>query len=338
MKNKIIILLSSFFLTTMFSQAQVGLNTQTLSGYTYLGFTNTYHHKSSHDIYSASFNPSYGKFLGHKTLFKLQPVLGFSRFKGNTESKNELDISNLGISAAMRYYFYTFFNSKFYGESGLSVEMSSMKYTDSKLNSKRSTSNLWIAVGANYFLNKTVALNAQLGYKKNDIFSKINEKTDDFNFRLNLENFINHENEVAEGQDLIKQGRISIDGNFDILANRNATFYQLNAAFSTFFTNGFLIGGKINGTKAEYDPKIVSVQVNTRYYFGVNKKLFLYPEMKLTYANYWFKKYYLDLNIGMNYFIKKNLALEVDLLGLNLTKAQAVTSIGANLGLKYFLK
>jgi hypothetical protein len=338
MKNKIIISYSFFLYSSILAQAQIGLNTKTFTGNASLGFTNSYHHKTSTNIYSAGLNPSFGKFLSQKALLTLQPHANFSRFEADSEIKNTLDASSLGLNASVRFYFYTFQRFHFYSEGSLSVEANRLKYSDSKLNTQTTKGTLDITIGTNYFLNKTIALNAQLALRTTVALPNANNFDENFNFSLNLENFINPENEEAVGETLIKKGRISIGGNFDINFNRNTTLYQLDATYSTFLANGFMVGAKINGTKNDLATKLLAVQCNSRYYFLLNKKLFLYPEMKLTYANYWFEKYYVDMNIGMNYFIKKNLALEIDLLGLSLTKAQAVTTIGANMGLKYFLK
>jgi hypothetical protein len=337
MKSKTLILFSAFILSSLFVQAQISKNTQSISGYSSLGINHIYRNKSTTNIFFASFNPRYGKFLGQKTLVTLQPIASFNRFEANSMEKAYFNISNLGFNTNIRHYLNVLFPIKFYVEGKIALEASKYQSSDSKLNFKNTTEAIAIALGANYFLNKTVALNGQLGYKRTDFISKNSNLPDNFNIGLSIENFINAESEVGEGEKLIQKGRKSIGGNFDISINDFTTTYQLNTNFSQFVTDGFLIGGSFNGTKTDLSLLRFSIQLNTRYYLPINKKLFLYPEMKLTYIDYWSSKFDYNLNIGMNYFIKKHIALEINYLGLNLKKGQINIFAGADVSLKYFL-
>jgi hypothetical protein len=112
-----------------------------------------------------------------------------------------------------------------------------------------------------------------------------------------------------------------------------------------------MVGGVIGiSGEARANDKKIDVQLFTRYYFPLTKKLFIYPQAKLLfgqpefsvsryYSNSSKNNVYAEASLGLNYFIKKNVALEVDLLQFSYKSSDATNlRAGASVGLRYFLK
>jgi Outer membrane protein beta-barrel domain len=337
MLNKIKFLVASLMLISIFSQAQIGLNTSTLSGNATLGYqissANNYKFSSS----AALFTASYGKFIGKKTLLTLQPDMLYTGFKSeSTQSSGFLELGNVGLNANIRHYINPEAKFKFYGE----AQFGATKHLWGQL--EFTTGQLGGAIGANYFLNKTIALDAKVGYLRERSLAGAEYKSDKFYIGVGLANFMHADSEVGEGAELIEKGRKSIDGNIGVNINEIGTSYQLKAKYSQFISNGLMVGGSIEAANSPFPQRFqfdgFKVDVMTRYYVPLTKKLFIYPEAKVTYNNLSTNKFYYELGVGMSYFIKKNVALDIDLFRLGAAEGQTNTFLGANVGLKYFLK
>ena len=118
--------------------------------------------------------------------------------------------------------------------------------------------------------------------------------------------------------------------------------YQIKAKYSQFVANGLMVGGSIEGAKDNLSRSLTGntfkVDALVRYYVPLTKKLFIYPEAKVTYADLGVGRFYYEFGVGMNYFLKKNVALDIDVFRLGASQGQTNTFLGANVGLKYFLK
>jgi hypothetical protein len=341
MRNNIKIIISALLFSSIFTHAQIGLNTTTLSGNAALGFNRSTYSNYNVNNYFGKLNPSYGKFIGNKTLFTVQPNAGLERFEAipsNMASKSTYNASILGLNTSIRHYFNPSSKFKLYGEGNLAIDARTFDYGDMDITRKMTVGTIGVAVGANYFLNKTIALNAQLGYKRDEILSGGRGVINTAQIGVNLENFIHAESEVGEGEELIAKGRKSIGGNIGLNIKDFGTTYQFKARYSQFVSKGLMIGGSVEAINTDFQGKTLKIETNVRYYVPLGKKLFIYPEAKLTYADLGVGRFYYELGVGMNYFIKKNVALDIDLLRLGGSQGQSNIFFGANVGLKYFLK
>jgi Outer membrane protein beta-barrel domain len=344
MLTKIKFLVSLLMLISIFSQAQIGLNTSTLSGNATLGYqiTSADNYKLSSSV--ATFNPSYGKFIGKKTLLSLQPDMNYYGFKReSTQSFGSSEWGNVGLNANIRHYINPDAKFKFYGEANVGVTKKIYNY-DLPSNQKfeQTLSQLGGAIGANYFFNKTIALDAKVGYLREQSLAGSKYSTDKFYIGVGLANFMHADSEVGEGAELIEKGRKSIDGNIGVNINDFGTNYQIKAKYSQFIANGLMVGGSIEAANEPFPQRFqfegFKVDAMVRYYVPLTKKLFIYPEAKVSYFNLSSNKFYYELGVGMSYFIKKNVALDIDIFKLGASQGQTNTFLGANVGLKYFLK
>jgi Outer membrane protein beta-barrel domain len=337
MLNKIKFLVSSLMLISIFSQAQIGLNTSTLSGNAALGYQITSANNYKSTATTALFTPSYGKFIGKKTLLTLQPDLSYIGYKIESyQDRRNAEIGNVGLNANIRHYINPDAKFKMYGE----VQFGATKNLWGQL--EFTTGQLGGAIGANYFLNKTIAVDAKVGYFREQTLAGAEYFTDKFYIGVGLANFMHADSEVGEGSGLIEKGRKSIDGNIGVNINDFGTSYQLKAKYSQFIANGLMVGGSIEAANSPFPQRFkfdgFKMDAMVRYYVPLTKKLFIYPEAKVTYNNLSTNKFYYELGVGMSYFLKKNVALDINLLNLGAAQGQTNTFLGANVGLKYFLK
>lgn len=343
MLNKIKIILAVFMFFSVLSHAQIGLNTSTLSGNAALGYqyTNSNSYKSSSNV--ALFSPTFGKFIGKKTLLSLQPDLLYTRYSIENPSRlGTYESGNVGLNANIRHYINPDAKFKFYGE----AQFGATKYWYPSDNVggpfEFTTGRIGGTIGANYFLNKTIALDAKVGYLRELSLAGPKYSTDKFYIGVGLANFMHAGSEVGEGTELIEKGRKSIDGNIGVSIDDFGTSYQLKAKYNQFIANGLMLGGSIEAADNPFPRRLLfngfKVDASLRYYIPLTKKLFIYPEAKVTYFNLSSNKFYYELGVGMSYFIKKNVALDIDLFKLGAAEGQTNTFLGANVGLKYFLK
>jgi hypothetical protein len=343
MLNKIKFLCAALMLISTFSQAQIGLNTKTLSGNAALGYQitsgNNYKVKST----AAIFNPTFGKFIGKKTLLSLQSDMSYAGYSIDPPQRyRNSEIGNVGLNAQIRHYMNPDAKFKFYGEAqvGATKYWYPAEYVNGPF--EFTTGRIGATVGANYFLNKTIALDAKVGYLREQNLAGRGSRSNKFYLGVGLANFMHADSEVGEGDELIEKGRKSIDGNVGLNINDFGTGYQLKAKYSQFIANGLMVGGSIEAENSylgrNFDTNNFKADAMVRYYVPLTKKLFIYPEAKVTYFGQSINKFYYELGVGMNYFLKKNVALDIDLFKLGAVKGQTNTFLGANVGLKYFLK
>jgi hypothetical protein len=343
MLNKIKFLVSLLMLISIFSQAQIGLNTSTLSGNAALGYQITNANNFKFTSTAALFTPSYGKFISKKTLLTLQPDMLYTGYKReSTQSFGSSEIGNVGLNANIRHYINPDAKFKFYGEAhfGATKYWYPTEYGNGPF--ELTTGRIGGAIGANYFLNKTIALDAKVGYLREQSLAGSKYSTDKFYIGVGLANFMHADSEVGEGAALIEKGRKSIDGNIGVNINDFGTNYQIKAKYSQFIANGLMVGGSIEAANEPFPQRFqfegFKVDAMVRYYVPLTKKLFIYPEAKVSYFNLSSNKFYYELGVGMSYFIKKNVALDIDIFKLGASQGQTNTFLGANVGLKYFLK
>ena len=344
MLNKIKFLLPTLMLISIFSNAQIGLNTKTLSGNAALGYqiTSTDYFKFTSS--QALFNPSFGKFIGKKTLLSYQSDMLYSRYSSLGASRfGTYESGNMGIYVNVRHYINPDAKFKFYGEVnvGATKYWYPIDYNGGKL--ELTNGRIGGVIGANYFLNKTIALDAKIGYDRNqELSGSFNTSSNKYYLGIGLANFMHADSEVGEGPELIENGRKSVDGYIGLSNNGFGTAYQIKAKYSQFVANGLMVGGSIEGAKDNLSRSLTGntfkVDALVRYYVPLTKKLFIYPEAKVTYADLGVGRFYYEFGVGMNYFLKKNVALDIDVFRLGASQGQTNTFLGANVGLKYFLK
>lgn len=344
MLNKIKFLLPTLMLISIFSKAQIGLNTKTLSGNAALGYqiTNFDNYKFTNSI--ALFNPTSGKFIGKKTLFSYKSDMLYSRYSSEYSSRfGTYESGNMGIYVNVRHYINPDDKFKFYGEVnvGATKYWYPIDYNGEKL--ELTNGRIGGAIGANYFLNRTIALDAKIGYDRNqELSGSFNTSSNKYYLGIGLANFMHANSEVGEGSELIEKGRKSVDGYIGLSNNDFGTAYQIKAKYSQFVANGLMVGGSIEGSNnpslGRFQSDGFKVDALVRYYVPLTKKLFIYPEAKVTYADLGVGRFYYEFGVGMNYFLKKNVALDIDVFRLGAAQGQTNTFLGANVGLKYFLK
>jgi hypothetical protein len=343
MLNKIKFLFFALMLISTFSQAQIGLNTKTLSGNAALGYQITSGNNFKLNTTAAVFNPTFGKFIGKKTLLTLQSDMSYAGYSIDPpQGYGNSEISNVGLNAQIRHYINPDAKFKFYGEAqvGATKYWYPAEYVNGPF--EFTTGRIGATVGANYFLNKTIALDAKVGYLREQNLAGRGSRSNKFYLGVGLANFMHADSEVGEGDELIEKGRKSIDGNIGVNFDDFGSFYQLKAEYSQFVATGFMLGGSIEAAGGTFAQRFrfngLKVDAGLRYYIPLTKKLFIYPEAKVTYLSLSTNKFSYEFGVGMNYFIKKNVALDIDLFKLNAVNELTNTFLGANVGLKYFLK
>jgi hypothetical protein len=343
MLNKINFLVSSLMLISIFSQAQIGLNTSTLSGSAALGYQvfSTNNYKST--VGTALFTPSFGKFIGKKTLLTLQPDMSYSGYKVELgQDRINSKIGNVGLNANIRHYINPDAKFKMYGEAQFGATKYWYPINNGSDFYEYTTGRIGGAIGANYFLNKTIALDAKVCYLREQSLAGPKNSSNKYYIGVSLANFMHADSEVGEGAELIEKGRKSIDGNIGVNITDFGTSYQLKAKYSQFIANGLMVGGSIEAADSPFSQRFqfdgFVVDASLRYYVPLTKKLFIYPEAKVTYADLGVGRFYYEFGVGASYFIKKNVALDINLFKLGATEGQTNTFLGANVGLKYFLK
>jgi hypothetical protein len=282
--------------------------------------------------------------VGNKTLLSIQPKAQYQRYEitnSNTTDKNFAELSKIGLNVSIRHYLNTGSKIKFYGEANLGIDKQNYSYNNGTTLYNYSTANFGGAIGANYFLNKTIALNGKIGFDRTEYLPNSQNSYNNVHIGLSLENFISSESEDGEGKELIAEGRESIGGNIGVNITDFGTRYQIKAQYSRFLSEGLMVGGTIEGGNEQFNrivSKYLKIESMARYYIPLGKKLFIYPEAKIGYGDFGSPKFYYEAGIGMNYFLKKNVALEIDLLRIAGTQGQSNFFIGSNVSLKYFLK
>jgi hypothetical protein len=347
MLNKIKFLVSLLMLISIFLQAQIGLNTSTLSGNATLGYQITNLSSFNNLKYTSAaaiFNPTYGKFVGQKTLLSVQPNALFSNYnyKNNIGETYTYEYKTLGMNVNLRHYLNPNATFKFYGEANIGVSKRTYNSDLPGGISEQTIGQLGAAFGANYFINKTIALDAKIGYTREQNLSGYNYISNKLYLGIGLANFMHADSEKGEGSELIEKGRKSVDGNIGLNVDDFGTGYQVKAKYSQFIINGLMVGGSIEAADSPFSQRFqfegFKADAMVRYYVPLTKKLFIYPEAKVSYFNLSSNKFYYEFGVGASYFIKKNVALDIDIFKLGASQGQNNTFLGANVGLKYFLK
>ncbi len=361
MQLKTLFLVSVLMLFYSASEAQIGFGHKKIGGnaalnYNYLS-ENHFFNPTQLSNYSATLNPIIGTFTGKKTLFTIQPNAQYTVTPEN-RSQNYYGITNssLGLNVSLRHYLNPDAKWKFYGE--IMGGVFDKTIADNSGNSiNNNTKNIGVLLGANKFLNNSLALNFQMGC--NFLFFQErfydNRSTGNYFLNLNLENFVNTDTKDTDSM-LIAKGRKTIDGNLNfgyyVYEESTTLVGSLDVKYGQLITSRLMVGGALglyNEAVAFGDRKI-DIQVFTRYYIPMTKKLFFYPQIKVLYGRPEFivsrfssrfsrSSIYLEGSLGLNYFIKKNVALEVDLIRFSYTDNDYTNlRAGANVGLRYFLK
>ena len=358
MQLKSLFLLIALMFVYSVSQAQIGFGFKKIGGNAALN----YNHRSE-DFFapsqlsaSADLNPTLGTFAGKKTLLSIQPNAQYATTLGNSRySYFEQITSSLGLNVSLRRYLNPDAKWKFYGEiMGGVFEKTLANYSGNKYS--RNIKDVGALIGANKFLNNSMSLNFQLGcdflFYDEGYFR--NSKTSKYFLGLNLESFINTDTKEEDSM-LIAKGRKTIDGNisFNYYVYEETTLvFDFAVKYGQLITSKLMVGGVLGTTGAAraFDGKKIDVQLFTRYYFPLTKKLFIYPQAKLLfgqpefsvpryYSNSSKNNVYAEGSLGLNYFIKKNVALEVDLIRFSYTDNDYTNlRASANVGLRYFLK
>jgi hypothetical protein len=210
-----------------------------------------------------------------------------------------------------------------------------------------------ISVGTNVMMNNTNALDIELSYSKIAELRYKNPFENSANlFALNvsLGNFISSKNDEEDMTDLTTAGRNTINGSFTYgvvsYSYDSKSILVFNPDYGHFVAKNLMLGAKLNMSwQSAYDA-VLSLQPYIRYYIPVSNKLFVYPNANLNYNNdnqttrYFASTFTLNyaFGVGATYFIKRNLALEGDILKYELNEQSKVFYAGLNFGLKYFIR
>lgn len=355
MQLKNLFLVNALILIYSVSNAQIGFGFKKIGGDATLNYNHLYEDffDPSKESASAALNPTLGTFAGKKTLLTIQPNAKYSTTLGNSRYNYlEQITSSLGLNVSLRHYIDPDAKWKFYGEiMGGVFEKTLVDYSGNKYS--RNIKDVGVLIGANKFLNNSMSLNFQLGcdFLFEDRYF-LNTTTSNYFLGLNFENFIKTDTK-EEDSILIAKGRKTIDGNirFNYYVYEETTFaLDFVVKYGQLITSKLMVGGVLGISGEESRDKKIDVQLFTRYYFPLTKKLFIYPQAKLLfgqsefsvsgfYSNSSKNNLYAEGSLGLNYFIKKNVALEVDLLRFSY-KSSSATNLraGASVELRYFLK
>lgn len=328
--------------------AQIGLGAKTLSGNIGYEFqrTNTKSYDGGYKLRDLNFTPVYGQFVGKSTLISASlaaTIEHLTEYYGTAE-RNLSYFRQFGIGLGVRQYFNPEGKVKVYGQADLGFVLNGRYYG----NYDRVFLAGSLSIGASYFLNKSVALNPQIGYAFTRDLTRgyFSDGQRSLLFALQLENFIHKEDDEEKSSEYIYDGKQLIEGNllFNV-TDRVGTNFKLKAFFGQFVTKGLLIGANIdyNYFNQQYISSLTDVGFLARYYFPLTRRLYVYPEARLS-GN--FNSSYYGSNkqaigysgsVGLTYFLNKNIAFETNLFKFNKIETDNQMTYGLNIGMRYFL-
>jgi hypothetical protein len=377
MKLKKLITLILIFSVSLKSMAQLGKSTYSIGGNANYGIEKLSGNitfgtpqngtvvNSKSDIKSYGSISSFGIFTGKNT----QLSVGLLLNNITTDSK----IENYTINKTDKFLGFGFGLRQYIGQSPnfrifFAGAINSLKFDIMGKDEVFGYSSF--SFGGTYFIGNSLGLTGSLSYQKLGFqwFNKT-EGINNYQFALTFENYLNTQSYTINAAEGLHGGRITVGGN--ILINYKEKNFDINIQpeFGVFITKSLLTGIELGynfQNKSKYRSFDISHTYSAnfylRYYVPLSKRLFIYPEIKGLYGQHVTEIFYnLDGNgfpqstnfrslakrgyqlnynaaIGLNYFLKKNVALELNVLEFGTKADYNRLFLGGNIGLRYFLK
>ena len=339
----------AFLLFSTVVHAQIGLGTKSISGYIEVNKQriNTVNAQNYTNTVNLNFAPSYGFFVGRKTLLAVQAAY---LFRNGEDSNNGFrsgiyNQSQFSFGVGIRHYLNPEDKFAVFGQAGVNYTnlIQGFSYSNGKF------VDVGLGLGGNFFLNNTVGLTAILSFNQLSDLNGGNRSTGFSVLQLNigLENFINTESESAESDALVNANRKLIDCrlNYSIFSDNRRANFDFHLSYGHFITKSWILGATVDYQPGSYfDGNLSNIGVFSRYYIGLSNRFFVHPELRF----FGYKAsggYYSDNKLkfgfygglGLSYFLKKNIAIEANILNLALQQSLTQYSYGPNIGMRYFL-
>jgi hypothetical protein len=343
--------LSILFANTIHAQLEKG--TKSFFGEGKIGVSNTkFEQYPDYQVNTTYLKllPGFGSFVSNKVFVFARAGISSEMISEKYVSNNDRteNITTFSAQLGIRYYESNSKKFKLFGEISTQVKNYST-YRDG-INFRNESSLMpSVGIGGDFLLNSSNALDFKLSYSKIMDFGSSNRGFGLLAFNVGLINFISKESKDEDMSDLTKEGRNFIDGTISVNhATSNGlsgSFISLTPEYAHFVLKDLMIGLKFSVNWEETDEALISIKPYFRYYIPITKKLFAYPNFSLNVKNYdklnqsrsSLYKLNTDFGVGVSYFLRKNLAIEADVLKYELNTETNVLFAGLNVGLKYFI-
>ena len=369
-------LLFSLFLscvhTTIFAQIQKG-------NYNFGGDVALYTSSTSSPSFDnkeskLSLSPSVGKFLTNQWFVGLQPIFStqtqnakLSDSGSNVIYDSDFSQTSFGLGISNRYYFNVSDKTSLFGlVSGRYAHLLDKTLVKSAFlgNSQKkenySLLTYSVGFGVDVVIKKDVFFETTLSYNASEYRGNgLNygpDKYKDFSLNCGINHFILSPKKANfDDVTFIKKGRQMFGGGLSMSKTSSYLSIVANPKFSQFLTNNLLLSGEasfqsVKGDGASYQT--ITATVAARYYFPIQKRFFVYPELAYTRRQdiillYDYNKNEMSVGLGGNYFLSENVALEATFLQARFNifaekNAQQRTLTGlvglGNVGLVYFIR
>jgi Outer membrane protein beta-barrel domain len=338
-----------------------------------------------------SLNPSFSKFATDKWLVGTSLALNVSGetlenigLLSSQSQTSKINTQSFGAGINTRYYFIGTAKAGFFGTAGLGFSKLSSTYeaTSSPQFKYSSTTLNWdIGIGANVFINPEVSFEPILSYSRSNTkldqtsFSINTYKNESVGLVLKFNSFVNLSETKGDKEtpQFVKIGRQIVGGQADYTKYLNnpgyagEASYTFSPLFGQFLTDNFLLKAEMNfngytsiasssifGTKT-INSYILDADISGRYYFKINRKFYIYPEVSIGYNKISDRtlsngtseptKGFINYGggVGGSYFVSNNVAIDVRLLQLKNVKNEFSNGFNAlvgaeNIRLLYFIR
>ncbi len=348
----------AFLLFSSLIHAQIGLGTKSIAGNIEMSYQNSSAFNWEKPFSSnLNLSPAFSTFISKRALLTINPIINQKRLYFACSQYGYFIQDEYALNSSFRYYFNSNGKLKIFGSAGLNFSTQKNYYSDdpySYRESKFLTSN--VGLGFNYFFNNSVALNVSADYeyaigtnnRREDIFSA-------YQIKVGLENFISANSEQVQSDSLLYRGKKLVAFNLKIY--KKIELHQQSEGYINFMYGRFILKNLVLGVeftdRENFYPNrnYPMAGIFARYYIGLGKRFFIHPELDFKvylspedYRVKWQKAN--TISLGMSYFLKKNVAIEANLLQYDLTdrfqrdltKYQDKNlNVGLNIGMRYFL-
>jgi hypothetical protein len=281
---------------------------------TYLSFTPSIHHFVSNHI-------SVGGKIGYtkdEHFFNTNGYMGGQFFV---------------IQPSVKYFFNPKSKWNLYAGLQLSYENKVEEYVYTAIKNNIEIYGANLNLGFNRFLNKQIALDGKISfgvYKGlySYFYSALSE--------IRLKNYMNLKDQEELENGNIAKNRILIDGNI-LLFDSEKIDLTAQLHYGHFIAKRLAVGGKVYIIKSgRYNDIGFAVLPYVQYYHPITKKLFAQAKVFGGVGD----GFYYGGSLGINYFLTPYVMVEANLLeGSKIVDYwRYLTTVGPNVGLKYFLR
>jgi hypothetical protein len=324
---------------SFFGEAQIGLTSKTPKISNEISLNTT----------SLKLSPGFGTFSSDKVLYFGQVIINS---EANTQKYGGSEITRsstqLGTLLGARFYFTNDKKANFYAQMESSFLRVSSTY-DGRDEGQVSFLIPAFGLGTNIKINNTNAINFRLAYSRYFALGDNSGSVGLLTLGGGLESFLSSDYSEDETIGLTDAGRNVVDGSL-LLAlvlgdNQTVTSLSLTPQYAHFVAKNVLLGLRMNVDIQDQRDARLSFQPSVRYYVPLSKRFFVYPSAGLSFRNFQqlslaytgdFKLNY-EFGLGLSYFLRRNLALEANVLNYAIETDNTNFFAGLNVGLKYFI-